>query len=217
MKPPVIAALFAFGLVACESSTPIVSTQPQPPATKTIQIISDSPGVRIEVNDDYVGDAPVSITVPTDRAKFTKVTSFGRLRRSKANTCNRNISTQHRKSRRGFSSVWAWAMLYNLPPPGPEFQSRPERVTCTFAMRHFHEPAGSSDTNDPAQWDRASYFAHPIDSIEPIDLAPNGYRSAALAYLKLMWTVDEYLAAAADARFAVIVVAIVLGWPSTRG
>ena len=84
-------------------------------------------------------------------------------------------------------------------------------------MRHFHEPAGSSDTNDRAQWDRASYSAHPIDSIEPIDLAPNGYRSAALAYLKLMWTVDEYLAAAADARFAVIVVAIVLGWPSTRG
>ena len=74
MKTPVIAALFAFGLVACESSTPIASTQPQPPATKTIQIISDSPGVRIEVNDDYVGDAPISITVPTDRAKFTKVT-----------------------------------------------------------------------------------------------------------------------------------------------
>ena len=74
MNTPVIAALFAFGLVACESSTPIASTQPRPTATKTIQIIADSPGVRIEVNDDYVGDAPVSITVPTDRAKFTKVT-----------------------------------------------------------------------------------------------------------------------------------------------
>ena len=74
MKPPVIAALFAFGLVACETSTPIASTQPRPSATKTIQIIADSPGVRIEVNDDYVGDAPTSITVPTDRAKFTKVT-----------------------------------------------------------------------------------------------------------------------------------------------
>ena len=74
MKTPVIEALIAFGLVACESSTPIASTQPRPTAMKTIQIISDSPGVRIEVNDDYVGDAPTSITVPTDRAKFTKVT-----------------------------------------------------------------------------------------------------------------------------------------------
>jgi hypothetical protein len=32
-----------------------------------------------------------------------------------------------------------------------------------------------------------------------------------------MWDVDEYLTAAQDARFAAIVVAIVLGWPSTRG
>ena len=74
MKSPVIAALIAFGLVACESSKTIVSTQPRPTATKTIQIIADSPGVRIEVNGDYVGDAPISITVPTDHAKFTKVT-----------------------------------------------------------------------------------------------------------------------------------------------
>jgi hypothetical protein len=74
VKSPIIAALIAFGLVACESSTPIASTEPPQQATKTIQIICDSPGVRIEVNGDYVGDAPVSITVPTDRAKFTKVT-----------------------------------------------------------------------------------------------------------------------------------------------
>jgi hypothetical protein len=74
VKTPIIAALIAFGLVACESSTPIVSTQTRPTGMKTIQIIADSPGVRIEVNDDYVGDAPVSITVPTDGAKFTKVT-----------------------------------------------------------------------------------------------------------------------------------------------
>ena len=74
MKTPIIAALIAFGLLACESSTPIVSTQSRPTGTKTIQVIADSPGVRIEVNDDYVGDAPISITVPTDHAKFTKVT-----------------------------------------------------------------------------------------------------------------------------------------------
>jgi hypothetical protein len=65
-------------LVACESSPPTAATQSPPAAAtaamKTIQIISDPPGARIEVNDDYVADAPISITVPTDRAKFTKVT-----------------------------------------------------------------------------------------------------------------------------------------------
>ena len=56
-------------LLAVGSSPPAATA-----ATKTIQIISDPPGARIEVNDDYVGDAPISITVQTDRAKFTKVT-----------------------------------------------------------------------------------------------------------------------------------------------
>ena len=77
MNPPVIAALIAFGLVACESSPPQVATQSPPAATaatKTIQIISDPPGARIEVNDDYVGDAPISITVPIQGAKFTRMT-----------------------------------------------------------------------------------------------------------------------------------------------
>ena len=34
-----------------------------PAATKTIQIISDPPAAPVDVNDDYVGDAPISITV----------------------------------------------------------------------------------------------------------------------------------------------------------
>ena len=100
---------------------------------------------------------------------------------------------------------------------GLDFQSRPERVTCTFAMRHFHEPAGFSDTNDPATWHTASYSAHPVDSLEPLPDAVNGYRQAALAYLKVMLTIDEFLTAAPDARVAVVAVAVVLGWPSTRG
>jgi hypothetical protein len=32
-----------------------------------------------------------------------------------------------------------------------------------------------------------------------------------------MYAVDDFITAAEDARFAVIVVAVVLGWPSTRG
>ena len=66
VKSSVIAALVTFGLVACESYPPIVS------ATKTIQIISDPPGALIEVNYHYVGNAPISITVPTRNGSFAK-------------------------------------------------------------------------------------------------------------------------------------------------
>jgi hypothetical protein len=40
---------------------------PRPPiaATKTIQVMSEPPEARIEVNGDYVGDAPCSIEVPS--------------------------------------------------------------------------------------------------------------------------------------------------------
>ena len=43
-----------------------VSTPP-PKVTKTIQIISQPPGARVEVNDDYVGDAPCTVQVTSDR------------------------------------------------------------------------------------------------------------------------------------------------------
>jgi hypothetical protein len=106
---------------------------------------------------------------------------------------------------------------FQILPGRPDFHSRPDRVTCSFAMRHFHEPAGLNDFDDPATWDAASYSAHPIDSIEPLSDEPNPYREAALHHLGLIYSIDEYLTEAKDARFAAIVVAIVLGWPSTRG
>jgi hypothetical protein len=84
-------------------------------------------------------------------------------------------------------------------------------------MNHHHDRGSDNDFDDCADWSRASYESHPIDSIEPIDLEPNGYRQAALYHLRLMLAVDEFITAAPDARFAVIVVAVTLGWPSTRG
>jgi hypothetical protein len=87
-----------------------------------------------------------------------------------------------------------------------------------LAMRHFHEPAGSNESNDPATWDRASYTPDLLAELgEPLPEAPNDYREAAIYHLQLMYAVDEFLMAAKDARFAAIVVAVVLGWPSTRG
>ena len=84
-------------------------------------------------------------------------------------------------------------------------------------MRH-HEPAGSDETNDPAGWDRASYTPDLLAELgEPLPDVVNGYRAAALAWLKCMLMIDEFITTAPDARLAVVAVAIVLGWPSTRG
>jgi hypothetical protein len=85
-------------------------------------------------------------------------------------------------------------------------------------MRHFHEPAGFDDSDgDPAGWNRASYNHHPCDDFEPLPDTSSDYRQAALYHLKIMLAVDRYLETAPDARLAVIAVAVVLGWPSTRG
>lgn len=39
------------------------SPLPEAPTTKTILIISEPPGARIEVNDEYVGDTPCTVQV----------------------------------------------------------------------------------------------------------------------------------------------------------
>src|SRR5258708_38513383 len=44
---------------------------------KKVEIMSDTAGARIEVNDDYVGDAPISLQIPQDAQDpgyFTKNT-----------------------------------------------------------------------------------------------------------------------------------------------
>jgi hypothetical protein len=85
-------------------------------------------------------------------------------------------------------------------------------------MRHFHDPAGSNDSIDPAGWSVASYTPDLFAEIgEPLPEAPNDYRAVALAHLQLMLCIDEFITAAEDARLAVVSVAIALGWPSIRG
>jgi len=85
-------------------------------------------------------------------------------------------------------------------------------------MRHYHEPAGPSETNDPAGWDRASYTPDLLAELgEPLPEPVNGYRQAAIYHLQLMFAVDEFSTDAPDARVAVVAVAVVLGWPSARG
>ena len=86
-----------------------------------------------------------------------------------------------------------------------------------FLTVQHHFDHGADNDSDPAGWNRASYSAHPIDSIEPFTDEPNSYRQAALYHLQIMLAVDEFITSAEDARLAVVAVAVVLGWPSARG
>jgi hypothetical protein len=86
-------------------------------------------------------------------------------------------------------------------------------------MNHHHFDRGSDNdfnSSDPAGWDRASYNHHPCDDFEPLPDIPNPYREAAIYHLQIMLACDEFVTGAQDARLAVVSVAVVLGWPSTR-
>jgi Homeodomain-like domain len=81
---------------------------------------------------------------------------------------------------------------------------------------HFDQGA-DSEFDDPASWTKASYLAHPVDSIEPICDEPNPYRQAAIFHMRLMFTIDRFIETTEDARLAVVAVAFVMQWPSVRG
>jgi hypothetical protein len=86
----------------------------------------------------------------------------------------------------------------------------------TVQQHHFDH--GADNDSDPAGWNRASYTPDLLAELgEPLPEAPNGYREAALYHLRLMYSCDEFLAAAPDSRVAIVAVAVVLGWPSARG
>ncbi len=40
------------------------------PRTKTIEIITEPPGAKILVNEDYIGESPCTITVPASKTGF---------------------------------------------------------------------------------------------------------------------------------------------------
>ena len=76
MKSIALLGLLAFTL-GCSSSlqtTQEKSRSESAQQPKEIQIISVPAGARIEVNDDYVGDAPITIKVPQDNGRFIKTT-----------------------------------------------------------------------------------------------------------------------------------------------
>jgi hypothetical protein len=103
-------------------------------------------------------------------------------------------------------------------PAAPISNPGRNMVKDSLTVQHHFDRGSDNDTfNDPSDWRRASYESHPVDSMEPLPDIPNPYREAALHHMRLMYACDEFITAAPDARLAVVAVAVVLGWPSTRG
>jgi PEGA domain-containing protein len=71
----IVALLVAIVLLNGCSSLPLDT-----PTTKAVQILSEPAGARIEINDDYVGDAPIMVWVPvTDYAGFDRTTTISAI------------------------------------------------------------------------------------------------------------------------------------------
>ena len=78
-------------------------------------------------------------------------------------------------------------------------------------MEYFNEP----EFLDPADWNAASYNAHPIDSIEPLPDHHSEYRDAALECMKILRSVDAFMSQERDTRLAWIAVSCTLELTST--
>jgi hypothetical protein len=61
----------SFFLLGCASPNPWLSgsskTSPTPAPKKKVHIVSEPVGARIEVNQDYVGEAPITVEIEADR------------------------------------------------------------------------------------------------------------------------------------------------------
>jgi hypothetical protein len=68
---------------------------------------------------------------------------------------------------------------------------------------------------DPADWNLASYTAHPIDLIEPLPDHSTSYRDAALECMKILRSVDVFMSRATDPRLAWVAVSCTLELTST--
>ena len=78
-------------------------------------------------------------------------------------------------------------------------------------MEYFNEP----EFLDPADWNLASYTAHPIDSIEPLPDHSSSYRDAALECMKILRSVDAFMSRATDPRLAWVAISCTLELTST--
>jgi PEGA domain len=59
---------------AASAPTPVPEVQ-----TKKVEIISEPAGARIEINDNYIGDAPITVEIPQDQGYFKATTTIRAL------------------------------------------------------------------------------------------------------------------------------------------
>lgn len=71
--------------------------------------------------------------------------------------------------------------------------------------------------NDPASWNKSSYQAHPVDSLEPLPANSSEYREASVRLMRVLYCLDTFMSCSRDARLAHVQVSIALGLYSTRG
>jgi hypothetical protein len=71
--------LTLFTLAAAVAWTGCSSFGVNPRSAKQVQILSEPPGARIEINGGYVGDAPLVVTIPTHKGWFTQTTTIRAL------------------------------------------------------------------------------------------------------------------------------------------
>jgi hypothetical protein len=81
----------------------------------------------------------------------------------------------------------------------------------------YFDPGSDSDKfSDPGGWSAASYTPDLLIEIEPLDVGASPYRQAALDHLQTILAVDEFMAAATDARLAWVGISIALRLTSVR-
>ena len=75
----------------------------------------------------------------------------------------------------------------------------------------------SESHNDPASWNKSSYEAHPVDSMEPLPENTDAYREASRKFLRVFLACDTHMCSSGDARLAWVQISIACGLHSTRG
>ena len=91
-------------------------------------------------------------------------------------------------------------------------------VNAFFAMRHFHEPAGFNDSNDPTTWGSRIIRTPPMRGfVADRPCVRTGIGQPRFTFAASCTSVDGFLEAAHDARLGIVAVAVVMGWPSARG
>jgi PEGA domain len=76
---PLSALVLTIGCSTSSNNKPVAQIIPQTAPPREVLIISDPPGARIEVNQDYLGDAPITIKVPQINGRFANSTTIRAL------------------------------------------------------------------------------------------------------------------------------------------